>query len=254
MRRRERDFGDGAESSSVEVANFLKRKILELPVGSRLGVESEMLVKLGISRPTFREAARLLESQQLLTIRTGRNGGYYTRRPDMSSVAKALGTFFETEDVKIVDVMNGANALMTEAGRLAAMEADPSKRKRMRHAIERLRNSGDQDVDRYFAVLGEFMMTILDLANNPVVSLFTRLLHGKGHSAVTRAAFVDRPERIAQHCQSRVQLGEAILAGQPREAVRLSESIHELVRQWALEAIGGSHAPSTAIWGPAARS
>ena len=72
------------------VAARLRRQIItgELKFGEHLGPENELLTRYGLSRPTLREAFRILETESLITIVRGANGGVVVNRP---RVELALG-------------------------------------------------------------------------------------------------------------------------------------------------------------------
>ena len=182
MSRKEKAGQGESDSSPLGVAERLRREIMALPDGTRLGIESDLLARLNTSRPTFREAARLLQSEQILAIRSGLHGGYFTRRPNISAIGRGVATFLEFEKAKLVGLMNAANALMTEAGRLAAQDRDANRRKRFSASVERLRRSEGAHVDQYFSALGGFIMAMLEMADNPAIMLFTRMLHNYGFS------------------------------------------------------------------------
>jgi len=238
MRKKQSESGRKSNPSSVAAAKVLRREIMALPDGTRLGIEGDMLARLGISRPTFRETARMLEREQILTIRTGPHGGYFTRRPTFSAVSQVAATFLEFENTSMMDLMNVANALMTEAARLAAVNINSSeaKRKRLAGAVQRLKKDPADDHTKYSAADGEFVMAVLGLANNPAISLFVRSLYNFGFAEASRRVFSGKPDRIETRRQSRIDLGEAILAGEARRAVTLSDDQYEIARHWLDEA------------------
>ena len=59
------------------VAGDLRRRILrgELVENDALPSESALMQRFGVSRPTLREAFRVLESESLISVRRGAHGG-----------------------------------------------------------------------------------------------------------------------------------------------------------------------------------
>jgi len=55
------------------VAGHLRRQIVrgELRPGETLPLEAELMEQYGVSRPTLREAFRILESETLISVRSG---------------------------------------------------------------------------------------------------------------------------------------------------------------------------------------
>ena len=59
------------------VADQIRRRIVRghLEEGEALLPESELMAEFGVSRPTLREAFRILESESLITVTRGSRGG-----------------------------------------------------------------------------------------------------------------------------------------------------------------------------------
>src|ERR1700726_3433330 len=59
------------------VASSLRRQIVrgDLAEGDALPSEPELMQQFGVSRPTLREAFRVLESESLISVRRGAHGG-----------------------------------------------------------------------------------------------------------------------------------------------------------------------------------
>lgn len=60
----------------------------EHEVGDSLGQERDLLERFGVSRPTLREACRILESESLIRVERGIGGGIRVQRPDRELVAR----------------------------------------------------------------------------------------------------------------------------------------------------------------------
>jgi DNA-binding GntR family transcriptional regulator len=88
--------------------------------GAFLGSEESLVERLGVSRATVRQVARLLEREGLLRVRRGINGGYFAARPDLDTVEAAVSGYLETLDMDAQDVTVVASVLWVEAVRKAA--------------------------------------------------------------------------------------------------------------------------------------
>src|SRR6476469_11201558 len=84
----------------ARTAHALAKLSLESEEGAFLGPEDELLVRLGISRPTFRQAAKMVENDRLITVRRGVKGGFYVSRPDAADAIRTLTRYLR---------LNGAN-------------------------------------------------------------------------------------------------------------------------------------------------
>src|SRR6202012_6259409 len=75
------------------VATHLRRQIVrgELRPGETLPLESQLMEQYGVSRPTLREAFRILESETLISVRSGGHGGARVVAPEVSVAAGRVG-------------------------------------------------------------------------------------------------------------------------------------------------------------------
>ncbi len=71
------------------VAGDLRRRIVngELGAGDTLPREAELVAQYGVSRPTLREAIRILESQALIAVQRGSRSGALVQTPDIRVAA-----------------------------------------------------------------------------------------------------------------------------------------------------------------------
>jgi DNA-binding FadR family transcriptional regulator len=74
------------------VADQLREHILtgRLVDGERLPNETELRRLYDVARPTVREALRLLESAELVTVKRGARGGAVVRRPSVRPLSRSL--------------------------------------------------------------------------------------------------------------------------------------------------------------------
>lgn len=78
---------------SDQIASQIRRMIArgEIADGDWLPTEAELIRQFGVSRPTLREAFRLLEGDSFFTIRRGRPGGAQVTLPGPGAVAGLFG-------------------------------------------------------------------------------------------------------------------------------------------------------------------
>ena len=82
--------------SAIDTAAANLRSIVHsAEEGALLGSEEALVTKLGVSRATVRQAARLVEREGLLRVRRGINGGYFAARPDAHSIKAAVSSHLE---------------------------------------------------------------------------------------------------------------------------------------------------------------
>ena len=73
-----------------QIADALRRLILsgELSEGDSLGHEPELVERFGVSRPSLREALRILEAEGLITVVRGVLGGVVVHEPHERMAAR----------------------------------------------------------------------------------------------------------------------------------------------------------------------
>ncbi|HVW41102.1 MAG TPA: GntR family transcriptional regulator [Amycolatopsis sp.] len=83
------------------LASTIRAQIVrgEIPEGAALPSESELVSQFGVSRSSLREAFRILESEQLITIRRGAHGGARVKRPDVTVAARYLALLLQPDGV-----------------------------------------------------------------------------------------------------------------------------------------------------------
>lgn len=88
------------------VAGTLRTQIVngEITEGEALPSEAALMEHFAISRPSLREAFRILESERLIEVRRGSRGGARAVKPDISVAARYLGVIMQFDRVQLKDV------------------------------------------------------------------------------------------------------------------------------------------------------
>ncbi|CAB4893365.1 MAG: GntR family transcriptional regulator [Actinobacteria bacterium] len=104
------------------VAQAIRNQIVrgDIAEGAALPSEAELMVHFGVSRPSLREAFRILESEKLITVRRGSRGGARATRPDVSVAARYLGLLMQFDGVLLSDVFEARAMIEPLALRLLA--------------------------------------------------------------------------------------------------------------------------------------
>ena len=109
-----------------QVADQLRRRILrgDLADGSVLPKEDELLLEFPVSKPSLREAMRILEAEGLLRVRRGKLGGAVVRRPNAANVAYTIGLVLGSQEVGLSDVGDALLQVEPACAALCAERAD----------------------------------------------------------------------------------------------------------------------------------
>jgi DNA-binding FadR family transcriptional regulator len=176
------------------IADRLQEEIIGLgwPAGHTLGSEAELTSRFGVSRATFREAARLLEHKQIARMRRGPGGGLLVHAPAAAAVVESMATFFEFGAVPLDALLAARRPLETLAARLATKRAIRDPDAARAELAGSLLDGGD-DVHR----------AIARLSGNPALVIFI--------SALLEAA----PDAVAPHAADAADaLVAAVLGGE----------------------------------------
>ena len=95
----------------------------QLKEGDFLPNEAELMAHFGVSRPTLREAVRVLESERLVEVRRGSRTGARVRVPGPEIVARPAGLLLELSGATIADLMVARPGIEPMAVRLLAESA-----------------------------------------------------------------------------------------------------------------------------------
>ena len=98
-----------AELIAAQVRGQIVRR--ELEPGMTLPTEGDLMVQLGVSRPTLREAYRILETESLISVRRGVGGGALVLAPDIAVGARYVGLLLQFDGATIADVYEARMAL-----------------------------------------------------------------------------------------------------------------------------------------------
>lgn len=177
------------------VALQLRRRIVrgELLEGDALPPETVLLEQFGVSRPTLREAFRVLESEALITVRRGSQGGARVQTPDGDVAARYAGLVLEYRGTELADVFEAAAVIEAPCVGLLARNRSNADLKLLREAVEREESGGTPgDVleaqvalhklvislsgNETLKILAEMVRHIIDTASRKVIER-------EGHSA-----------------------------------------------------------------------
>jgi DNA-binding FadR family transcriptional regulator len=88
------------------VASAIRRQIVRGTIhdGEALPPETELMSQFGVSRPTLREALRVLESEKLISVRRGARGGATAHRMTGEIVSRHAGLLLQSRGTTLSDV------------------------------------------------------------------------------------------------------------------------------------------------------
>lgn len=154
------------------IARTIRSQIVhrEIPEGAALPSEAELMARFGVSRPSLREAFRILESEQLIAVRRGPRGGARVTRPNVTVASRYLGLLMQVDGVLLSDVFQARALIEPVALRLIAQREDRSA------AADRLLAAFDQvalakALRRRAEAWLDFFRLLFELAGNKTLQL-----------------------------------------------------------------------------------
>jgi DNA-binding FadR family transcriptional regulator len=159
------------------VATVLRKMFIrgDIPVGTMLPPESELMEQFGVSRPTLREAFRVLESESLIQMQRGVRGGARVTSPTKQTLARYAGLILEYEGVTLKDVYDARATLEADMIRKLAAERDPGTITALETALEPGR--GELTDEQARLALAEFHITIARLCGNNTLQIVNEMLY-----------------------------------------------------------------------------
>jgi len=197
----------------------------ELKEGDPLPPEGELMAMFGISRPTVREALRVLESESLIWVRRGGGGGARVRAPHISVAAGYAGALLQYNGATVDDVFDARYALEPSAIRMLALQKPADGLELVRDALKAEEEAGtDTRLFRPCAIATH--MAIIHATGNQTLSMFFDLTveiidrHARLTYEVTSSEEqLEKNFRVAHRLHN--QVFEHIVAGKEVEAVEL---------------------------------
>ncbi|SDD60827.1 DNA-binding transcriptional regulator, FadR family [Sphingomonas sp. YR710] len=165
------------------MAADIRKRILDrdLLVTHTLPPEAELMVQYGVSRPTLREALRLLEAEQLIVIRRGGKGGAIIQQPSLDGAARQFGFLLNYRGVTLGDLHHARTIIEPPALASLALTAKPDQLVELKRELNEATHAiGDQN--RHRSVLGAIRERMVELTGTTTTTMIMRLLqHVQDH-------------------------------------------------------------------------
>ncbi len=161
------------------VADHIRGRIIrgELKEGDFLPPEGQLMATLGISRPTLREAFRVLETERLISIVRGSRSGAQVHRPRVSGVSRYAGFVLQSQGTTIADIYDARLAIEPFLARRLAEQRPEGATDRLRAEADRLTEmaEGGRYVEFMIALAG-FHRLMVEVSGNRTLLFLTQML------------------------------------------------------------------------------
>lgn len=171
---------DGASrpNTSHAVAERIRSVVAgeQLKPGDRLGREEDLAREFGVSRPTLREALRLLSSEHLIRASKGPGGGIFVAAtPEQGiglTVSAAVATMLDAQSIELDELLETRMLLEIPLAGLAAARASEEDAVVLRALVEDV-NAAADDHERTIEVDARLHHVIAQIADNRMAGALT---------------------------------------------------------------------------------
>jgi DNA-binding FadR family transcriptional regulator len=204
----------------------------DLRPGDRLGTEQELAADFGVSRPTLREALRLLSSAHLIRASRGPKGGIFVANTPNEGIrrnlSESISTMLETKSVSLGELVEARIQLEVPLAGLAARNATAETILKLDAAIA-AQEGRNPALDEFRLADACFHRTIAATAGNELLRAFASwTLDVLQPSLIEKIGdAIDGDAIVVQHRE----ILRAIRRGQPAGASRAMERHLEYVRE-----------------------
>ena len=172
------------------VADAIRRMITrgELKDGDSLQPEAKIIADFAVSRPTVREAFRILESEKLISISRGARGGARVHAPRSEQVARYAGFVLQSRRATYADVYSARLILEPPVARHVAEAMGASAAEVLRAVVAQER--AVLDTRQFGRAVADFHSSLVELSGNEALILVSTMLEsivGRYQSEVSSA-------------------------------------------------------------------
>ena len=166
------------------VASHIRNRIVrgELEMDEALPPENTLMEDFNISRPTLREAFRILESEGLITVRRGSRGGARVQIPETNIAARYAGLVLQNRRTTVADVLDARVIVEAPAAGIVARRRDHvSCARKLRAWLDEA--AAVLDTPAYTKTFHEFNRMLVAMTENETLILLTAMVENICDSA-----------------------------------------------------------------------
>lgn len=161
------------------VADEIRRMITrgELTEGDTLQPEAQIITNFSVSRPTVREAFRILESEKLISVSRGSRGGARVHAPQAEQVARYAGFVLQSRRATYADVYQARAVIEPPSARLVAETRSNDAPAILRQVIKE-EESQAHTSGQFGRTVAQFHSKLIELTGNQTLILLSGTLDG----------------------------------------------------------------------------
>src|SRR5690606_2768576 len=146
----------------------------EIKDGEALPAETELMAQFQVSRPTLREALRILESEDLISVRRGSRGGAVAHQMTSDLVSRHAGILLQFRGTTLADVYEAISIFEPACVRMVALNHTEDDLELLRETVRAERQSIEDGTK--LAIEAGFHYNLVKIYGNQTLLLFAELL------------------------------------------------------------------------------
>lgn len=165
--------------TSEIVADRIRGQIVrgELVEGGFLPPEGQLMESLGISRPTLREAFRILEAEGLISVVRGSRTGAKVHKPSVDLVARYAGYVLESQGTTVEDLYQARLAIEPSVVRWLATDRNRAATVKLRNLLAEMKAMIDAErYEDFIANVETFHQTLVASTGLKTLTFLSRML------------------------------------------------------------------------------
>ncbi|HEY1740373.1 MAG TPA: FCD domain-containing protein [Acidimicrobiia bacterium] len=161
-----------------QIADELRSMIVsgELADGEMVGHEPDLVARFGVSRPSLREALRILEAEGLVTVVRGVRGGVVVHAPDRRMTARSAAVMLQARNVPLADVYEARAMLEPIAARVVATSRGRKAAVKELRALVADEEDAIEDPEKFGVTNAAFHHGLVSLAGNQTLIIVADML------------------------------------------------------------------------------
>jgi DNA-binding FadR family transcriptional regulator len=208
-------------------------------VGEMIGSEAALMEEYNVSRGVLREAIRLLEHHGSAQMRRGPSGGLFITPPELSAVSRSAALYLRFRKVDISQLVIARRTLELNNLELVGQRIrDPRVISQLKRVLDA--EIGQTTTEGSTRYLRGFHLALADIADNPVMGLFTEICMTLQNEFVTEAKGREREksslaEDAAQSHRAHAAIYEALINGDIERARKRMERHLDAIGRYTID-------------------
>lgn len=179
------------------VAATIRKMIIrgEVKEGDFLQPEAQLIEHFGTSRPTIREAFRILENEQLISVTRGSRSGARVHAPSVANVARYAGFALQAQGTLLSDIYMARLAIEPFAVRLLAERGTKDQLAALNAELDGLFEILDQSGagEAFRVAVFRLHHSIVAAAGSNTLTMISAMLQGVAEQHMSKFVVRDEP-------------------------------------------------------------